>query len=129
MSDNAKAVTKYDVAHKFKEIICKYISTADVKEIDRLNAAEVIGSGVCHTHDFCDANLIMEEALTSLGVKVFAQAENSHDPDDQVMSDEAISLWDAAWDIAKAEGFSTLPAETPTPTKKPVKRGVPSPSM
>jgi hypothetical protein len=46
--------------------------------------------GVCHSHDFCDANMVMEEAL----IDVLGSCE--------VMdNDEHTELWNKAWDFWK----------------------------
>ncbi len=48
--------------------------------------------GVCHSHDFCDANECMAEAWKKLG-----------GDDEQILgdSDEGRAVWGAAWDLAK----------------------------
>lgn len=50
-----------------------------------------VGEGVCASHDYCDANMVMDEAFTGLFDRSVAS------------TDEDCALWNAAWDIAKAE--------------------------
>jgi hypothetical protein len=51
------------------------------------NAGETNAS-ICHSHDFCDANMVMAAAFTANGIE----------PD---VDDEAVcTLWRQAWDIA-----------------------------
>lgn len=55
--------------------------------------------GVCHTHDYCDSNMAMVEALGNLGAQVYKPGST------YVLSEEGLVLWNAAWDLAKARGF------------------------
>lgn len=61
-------------------------------EVDRLNAAEPDDSFSCHTHDYCDANMVMLAAAESLG------------PFDIEKPDHMLR-WSLAWDIAFRQGF------------------------
>lgn len=64
------------------------------------NAAET-DTGVCHSHDFCDANMVMEAAFIAV---------TGHEPlGDDGMSDETVTLWNAAWNYA-APRFAALVA-------------------
>lgn len=59
-------------------------------EVFRRNAAEVNPS-VCHSHDFCDANVLMADAFACVvGRRV------------DIESDEDASLWNGAWFLAKS---------------------------
>lgn len=58
-----------------------------------LNA--VAEPGVCHSHDFCDANMVMHEAYTEV---------MGFEPDFD--NDEWIDTFNAAWDAFRAD---TLP--------------------
>lgn len=48
-------------------------------------------AGVCASHDFCDANMVMDPAFTAV---MGRQADGASDTD--------AALWSAAWDHAKA---------------------------
>jgi hypothetical protein len=61
--------------------------------LDR-NKAEPAESGVCHTHDFCDANMYMHEAFE----KTFGREPDTNDDSD-------LESWNDAWAIAKAADF------------------------
>lgn len=50
----------------------------------------------CATHDFCDANELMERAFAACNV-VTTMAEGA-------------ALWDAAWDLARRAEFALRPA-------------------
>lgn len=50
---------------------------------------------VCHSHDFCDANMAMNEALK----KVIKHRETDE------LDDPKIDLWNKAWALAKKNEF------------------------
>jgi hypothetical protein len=51
---------------------------------------------VCATHDFCDANMLMQQAfINALGV----------DPVDYLTEEWYVEVWNEAWNIAKAAEF------------------------
>jgi hypothetical protein len=59
----------------------------------------------CATQDYCDANMLMDQAFREAGLPTpfdLADDENPHE--------EACILWGKAWSIAKAVDFQ-LPAE------------------
>lgn len=49
--------------------------------------------GVCHSHDYCDANMVMDAAFRSLGLDPFGGGDT--------MPDAMVDLWNDAWDRAK----------------------------
>ena len=55
---------------------------------------------VCHSHDFCDANMVMQIAAKNLG---YAENFDTADTEDRV--DDCCNLWNAAWNEAKSTGF------------------------
>jgi hypothetical protein len=57
-----------------------------------------VGEGVCASHDFLDANMTMHEACESLAIPTVLDCE-----DGTPAHDAACAVWNAAWDIAKAE--------------------------
>lgn len=64
--------------------------------------------GVCHSHDFCDANMVMDQAfynLTGLHTWETETVEGSG------VADSCVDLWNAAWDIAAKAEFD-LPKPT-----------------
>ncbi|HKX36993.1 MAG TPA: hypothetical protein VJM79_10075 [Rhizorhapis sp.] len=59
------------------------------------NAKEKPGSKVCHSHDWCDANMAMDAALRSFGLGSLMTGDwvtNNQDMTD---------LWNKAWELAK----------------------------
>lgn len=58
------------------------------------NASPEYGGGVCASHDFCDANMTMQEAWESVMGRNFL-------PDDAPPADADCALWGMAWAIAR----------------------------
>lgn len=88
------------VAADFVRRIAAFVKDPDkLAEIDRLNAAEE-NPNICHSHDFCDANVFMAGAVN---------AALGNDPDHFDINDDT-TLWHEAWSLAKREGFVKLSA-------------------
>ena len=51
----------------------------------------------CHSHDYCDANMVMLEACKCIGVDVWNP--------DGTFNDAATETWNEAWGIARAAGL------------------------
>lgn len=86
--------TAIDVGTKFSELMLEAIGRANLKEVVVLNS--VLESGrVCHSHDYCDANMVMLEAIE------LAQC----DDDDE-------GVWNEAWLYAFIAGFANVLKET-----------------
>jgi len=86
----------HELASGFSRVIREWFTADELAECVRRNASEE-DPGICHSHDFYDANMAMAEAwelLTSLP----CYGEGS--------PDGANALWDAAWNLAKASNFT-----------------------
>ena len=81
------------VAKDFASILTAWIGRKNVEEAARRNADEA-DPGVCHSHDFCDANEAMAEAMGRNGF-----------PDMDPQDENAVRLWNEAWDLAVRRGF------------------------
>lgn len=82
------------IARQFCVLLREYLGDEKVNVAAALNDAEK-DSGVCHTHDFCDANMVMDEAFRKIGRPI------KEVPPDDATTD----LWNGAWGMAKAAGF------------------------
>lgn len=82
-----------DLAREFSRLLRRDLSARQMAEVVRLNDTEA-NKSVCHTHDFCDANMVMAEAFRNCGL-----------PDAVTTNDDSTDLWNAAWDQAKADRF------------------------
>jgi len=87
--------SKEILADQFITVIQDWLTVCQCQEIDKLNRLET-SPLVCHTHDYCDANEAMDQALTACGVETDTQKE------------EQRQLWNGAWEIAKKTGFAKL---------------------
>lgn len=58
---------------------------------------EIRNCGPCASHEFCDANELMTEALMALGVAIWHEE----------MPDNISELWDAAWAMAREADFDS----------------------
>jgi hypothetical protein len=86
-------VTK--VARDFANGLKKELSAEEMSEVVALNRGEQDDS-ICHSHDFCDANAAMAEAFKKNGQEAPGVLDES---------DEAMELWNSAWDYAKQHEF------------------------
>jgi hypothetical protein len=82
-----KTLTKEtrEIAQKFASILRDWLTQEEMTiVVDRNKRRE---KGVCHTHDFCDANMAMQEAI-----------ETTTGKDDS-------PEWDTAWNFARENEF------------------------
>lgn len=84
------------IADGFIKVLQDWLTAGELAEIDRRNAAEP-DQGVCHSHDFCDANMAMLEPF---------EAATGTSPVEDTTLDWPVRLWGAAWSIALAKGFA-----------------------
>lgn len=81
------------VAREFGHLMQAELSPAEFRQMIDRNKAEM-SPGVCHSHDFCDANMIMFEACKKIkGDEFFPN------------TDENAALWNEAWEIAIEADF------------------------
>lgn len=66
-----------------------------------------VDAGICHTHDHCDANVYMAQAI---------EAVLGRDPaEDDLLNDAAmIALWNASWDLARKTYLADIPSAVRT---------------
>lgn len=87
-----KDFTAEGCAKRFAEILKTWLTPQQMAEVVKRNDAQE-NPGVCHSNDFCDANMAMAEAFEKFGIVV--------DPQD----DDHAAKWSEAWDIAKQNAF------------------------
>ena len=75
------------------------LSGEQLREIDKRNASPEYADGCCASHDFCDANLIMDDAGASLGLE-FGEAPGC------AAAEAEATLWADAWNLAIEKGFA-----------------------
>ena len=94
-----------ELANEFIKTIQRWLGPQDCELVDERNRAEE-DDRICHTHDFCDANMAMDEAYENL----WRLSPNLRD---EAVQDE----WSDAWMLAKARGFATTPTISAIVTK------------
>lgn len=83
----------FAVSNKFSKLINESFSKKELKEtIAKNKTAEY--ENCCATQDYCDANMIMDEAFTQV---------IGHEID--LQNDEDLQIWNEAWDLSKASDF------------------------
>ena len=87
------------IARSFCEVIRKHLTPDEIKEAIVRNRAQT-DPNVCHTHDFCDANMAMEEAVENSGLKTPCDIGNGNKG-----WEECCEAWGLAWDKAKEAEF------------------------
>ncbi|ERJ38656.1 hypothetical protein L810_6873 [Burkholderia sp. AU4i] len=83
------------VAIAFCRQLALSLTGAELTQVRERNRVEEI-AGVCHTHDFCDANMLMLDAFVECGL-----AENP----ESCIGDELHPLWNLAWKLAAEAEF------------------------
>lgn len=98
------------LAYWFATCLASTITPDNWAEMRIRNRNETTQS-ICHSHDFCDANMEMLRALENLGI-----SEKLMDADEHPAEANAITaLWNAAWAIARAK-YLTASADEKLPT-------------
>ncbi len=79
------------LAHAFHRLVRKALP----KHLEAIDEENRTAEHTCATQDFCDANMIMDEAFTAVLGR-----------DMDVGSEDDAALWNAAWDLAIVRGFN-----------------------
>ena len=85
------------LALEFSQGLHAYMTPEQMKAVVERNRCEA-SSGICHSHDFCDANMAMLEAAKNCGL-----VSDVDDIDGLCIMDD---VWNAAWDKARESGFT-----------------------
>lgn len=97
------------LAREFSRVLRSWLSPAEMACAIVGNRAET-SPLVCHSHDYCDANMAMDEAFTTVvgrNVIMPSDVEENGASDAQHVAD--FTLWNEAWNIAKAAEFDAGP--------------------
>lgn len=81
------------IALEFSLRLLRYLGREKLAQAVALNHAETV-AGICHTHDFCDANVFMARAI---------RAVTGREP--RLQADADIAQWNASWNLAMKNGF------------------------
>lgn len=88
------------LAIEFSRLLRLYLTGEAMMLVIERNRNEPV-SGICHSHDFVDANVVMLEAWVNLGGTEFNALEDT----------ASALIWGKAWDIAQRTEFSGINAE------------------
>jgi len=92
-------LTPAELAKCFSVVLRQWLADSDISRINAANAASGYDASVCASHDYCDANMAMLEAVSNAtGVSV-------DDIDVDVSDVQFCELLSKAWSIAKRTGF------------------------
>jgi len=84
------APLKITIAARFVSLLRAMLTPQQFAEMQNLNA--VADAGICHSHDYCDANMVMAAAFAQIvGRESNLESDNS--------------LWSAAWVYAMTHGL------------------------
>ena len=76
-----------ELAREFSKLLRSLLTSNEIEEINILN--KLAAKGVCHTHDFIDANMVMDKAFEN----VYGRRVN-------LQSNTEMQVWCMAWTIA-----------------------------
>jgi hypothetical protein len=83
-----------EIAKMFCRLLIRDVGPFLVEAVQRNRDEE--SPGVCHTHDFCDANMTMAEAMQAHGLMADKTVP---------LGDQDNDVWNEAWDLAKKAEF------------------------
>jgi hypothetical protein len=86
--------TPETLAREFADALEAILSPKDMREIVRRNRGET-HPRICHTHDFCDANVVLFDVFIKYGMDIAAEGGRQRWG----------KLWDDSWQAAKAAEF------------------------
>ena len=98
-------LTSKELASHFSVVLRQWLTVPEITEINSINAVGGYDASTCASHDYCDANMAMLEAVSNaIGVPV----------DDIDVSDPGFcELVNTAWAIAKRVDFDPLRLSAP----------------
>lgn len=83
------------VGDEFARLLLEEIGAAKLAEVIRRNGIDR-DPRVCHSHDYCDANMVMADALLDAAGIIDVDADN----------EEHTALWNRSWNYARERGFA-----------------------
>lgn len=82
------------LALEFSQGLHAYLTPEQMRDVVERNRSEP-EQGICHSHDFCDANMFLYDVFVKY----------SMDPAAEGGVDQWGDLWDQAWNLAKSKEF------------------------
>ena len=95
------------LGERFAALMLECLSKHEIRVVRERNALHAAsGLSVCATHDFCDANMVMDEAFRlEMGRPFLSDLEGDDDAPIPEPSDADCRLWGAAWNYAFRHHF------------------------
>lgn len=87
--------TPKEVANTFIAVLCAWLTSEEMQLIKEKQKNST-DPAVCYTHDYCDANLAMDQALNLHGIEV------------NIQSDAHVNLMNNSWSLAKKHNFEFI---------------------
>lgn len=88
---------KIGLARIFGEKVQEALTVGQFRAMIDRNKTQDPLSPVCHSHDFCDANVLMGDAWQEMFGQPFPMADDA--------TETEMEIWNDAWAIAKAADF------------------------
>lgn len=82
------------LALEFSQGLHAYLTPEQMIEVVLRNRAET-SPNICHSHDFCDANMFLYDVFMKYGM----------DPAEEGGMERWGDLWDRVWNLAKSKEF------------------------
>lgn len=82
------------LAYTFSVVLKEWLTPEEMQTVVSRNATPEYGAQLCASHDFCDANMAMQEAF----IRLFKRTPDTNSELDS-------TLWNQAWYIAKEHAF------------------------
>jgi hypothetical protein len=102
------------VAEQFIAVLVEWLTPEQLSMVAVLNSDQ--DDSICATHDFCDANEAMDEALHRVwgsGLAELSMSIASRSREFEGYADEVVELWDHAWKAAKTAIAVRFTPQTP----------------
>lgn len=93
-----RPIIVYQLAEAFRKQAQIQLGSYNCCLIDIENKRRSEETSCCASHDYCDAKMLMNDALSSLGLDMELLLKDG--------GQEAIDIWNAAWTLTRATGFS-----------------------
>lgn len=93
------------IAREFAKLMLAEIGAENLASAVAENMADMAqgNDSTCATHNFCDANMVMDEAFHNvLGRGMYLIDEDAT----EAQKDSDTELWNSAWTMAKHAGFN-----------------------
>jgi len=85
--------TAEQLADAFCEILNEWLTPDEIRQVNEHNAAEM-DKHVCHSHDFCDANEALLQAMAKFGLDFTGASDQPQ-----------MVLLNDTWNLAKSRSF------------------------